>query len=321
MKKCVVAILLAATALCLFATPAMAMDEPDSVSLYDIEVFQDLLVEDDFLGIAPYHIPFETQPDNNINKTFIFSILSADGSTTIGSALAYPRFTGGYGYGIVSFYFESGTVWDTSYIFRVQENPAFYSTPQYWDFPIGPSNYSDDTNQEDALRGKILDVAQDLTTEYEVDLLSTSDSGTVVLSTYGELYFLYAVPGIQSMCPKLFSVQIEEPTYEKRDWSYTLANALKTKYAGTIIEDFMTGFAGMFSMDTSPAMNILSVLLFATLILVSVWKFKATTLSAFTDGYALLLVLMLDGFFSMILAGLIAFLSVVIGGIILFLNK
>src|SRR4030042_3929128 len=112
------------------------------------------------------------------------------------------------------------------------------------------------------------------------------------------------------MSPQLFSVQTESPDYTKRSWSFSFANALKTKYDGTFIEDFMTGYAGLFSMDSSAAMNILSVIMFVALMGLAVWKFKATMLSAFMDGYTFLLLLMLLGFFDMMWAGFMAFAAV-----------
>lgn len=302
------------------ATPVYAMDEPDSVSLHDIEIFEDLLVTGDFMAVVPYETPFTTQPDDNIDETFTFRLMSTDGATELGRVLATPAYTGGYGSGIVSFYFESGMTWDSAYIFRVQENPAFYPSPQYWDFVIGVSNYSTSSDQSAALKAKIIDTAEYLGPEFSEDLLTTSEAGTTVLSTAGELYYLQAIPALQSMCPELFSVQLENPDYTKRTWSYTIATTLQTKYAGTFIEDFMTGYAGLFSMQTSSAMNFISVILFIVLILVSTWKFKATMLAGFVDGYALLLLLMLNGFFSMIWAGFMAFISVLIGGVVLFLR-
>lgn len=305
----------------LFVSPAAAMDEPDSVSLSSIEMFQDLLVTDDFLAFVPYAIPFTTQPDDNIDDTFIFRLMSTDGLTELAATVATPSYDGGYGNGAVSFYVESGMTWESAYIFRVQENPVFYPSPQYWDFVVDASNYSSDSDQESALKAKIETSAAFLGPEFGVELLTTTEAGATVLSTYGELYYLQAVPGLQSMCPSLFSVQLESPDYTKRTWSYTVADALQTKYSGTFIDDFMTGYAGLFSMQTSSAMNFLSIVLFVMLILVSTWKFKATMLAGFVDGYALLLLLMLNGIFSMIWAGFMAFVSIVIGGVILFLNK
>ena len=307
----------------LMPMPVFAADlaEPSSVSLYSIEIFNGLLKAGDFTAIVPYNIPFATQPSININSTFIFSILSADGTTQLGSVLAYPRYNGGYGKGIVSFYIESGMVWETSYIFRVQENPVYYSAPKSWDFSIGTAEYSPDTDQSEGLRAKILDIGSELSLEWSVDLLTSGDSSQTVLSTYGELYFLNAVPGLQNMCPTLFSIQIQSPDYTKRSWSYSLSNALRTKYAGTFVDDFMTGYAGLFNMDKNNAMDVLSIIIFAMVIALAVWKFKASMLSAFIDGYDVLLLLMLMGAFSMIIAGIFAFFSVLLGGVILLLNK
>ena len=322
MKKIIVTVVIAMLSGVFFLpVPVSAMEEPLDVTLYNITIFKDIIDENDFLAIVPYDIPFASQPDDDINNTFIFSMLSPDKSMQLGSVLAYPRYDGGYWKGIVSFYFQIGTTWESNYVFRVQENPSHYPSPQTWDFVVGTSDYSSDSNQVLALRAKLLDSALELSTEWSVDLLSTGDAGQTVLSTYGELYYLNAVPGLQMMCPTLFSVQIETPDYTKRSWSYTLAESLRIKYAGTWIADFMTGFAGLFNMNTNTAMDFLSIFIFVLAIIISIWKFRATTMAAFIDGYDVLLLLMLNGFFSMIYAGLMAFLSVVLGSIILFINR
>lgn len=301
--------------------PVLAAEpEPDSVSLEGIVVFQDLITDGDWLAVVPYNIPV-TGATYPINQTFIFRLLSPDASTENGTTLAYPAYNDGYGSGMVSFYFESGMEDGGAYIFRVQENPTYYPAALYWDFVIGDSNYSSATDQAAALKAKIVDSATFLTTSFEVALLAKSEAGTTVLSTYGELYYLTAIPGLQTMCPELFSVQLEDPDYTKRSWAYTLADALKTKYEDTFIEDFMTGYAGLFSMETTAAMNFLSIMFFVALIGLSIWKFKATALSALIDGYALLLLLMLCGMFDMVFAGAMAFSSSGMGGVVLFLNR
>lgn len=301
---------------------AIAADEqPDTVSLYDIEIFNGLLVDDDFLAIVPYQISFDTEPEVGIDETYIFRLLSPGGTDELGVKTAQNTFNDGYGLGMVSFYFEEGMTANASYVFRVQQNPAYYPDPDYWDFTVSGSNYSQADDQSAALKAKIVDLSSALSVEFGVALLTTAESGSTVLSAYGELYYLNAIPGLQYMCESLFSVQLVNPDFSKRSWSYTFANALQTKYAGTFIEDFMTGFGGLFSIESSPAMNALSIFLFVILIVISVWKFKATVLSAILDGYCLLLLLMLMGFFSMIWAGFMAFVSVFVGGGILLFKR
>lgn len=317
--KIIIALLIALVLLP--AGSAMAADEqPTSVSLSEIEIFNGLIVDGDFLAIVPYDIQFSTAPSVGIDDTYTFRLLDPTGTTELGSMLASPLYNDGYGSGMVSFYIASGMTANTSYIFRVQQNPSYYSSPDYWDFPISSTNYSEEDDQSAALRAKVLDIATSLTPEFGVSLLTTTEAGETVLSAYGEIYFLEAIPGLQTMCYTLFSVQLENPDFTKRTWSYLFANTLQTKYAGTFIEDFMTGYAGLFSMETSPAMNAMSVGLFVIMVLISIWKFKASILSALLDGYCLLLNLMLMGFFSMIWAGFIAFLSLAVlgGGVLLF---
>ena len=302
-------------------TPALAAEpEPETVSLTDIVIFNGLIVTGDWLAVVPYSITFDTEPTPTIDDAYIFRLFSPDGATENGTALATPAYNGGYGPGVVSFYFTSGMDTGEAYIFRVQQSPTYYPSPQYWDFVVGASNYSELSDQSAALRAKIIDSATSLTPTFGEALLASSEAGTTVLSTYGELYYLAAIPGLQSMCPELFSVQLVDPDFTKRTWSTTFADALKTKYSGTFVYDAMTGFAGLFTVGTSAAMNTLSIFAFAILIGVSIWKFKGTMLSAFIDGYALLLLLMLMGFFDMIMAGAMAFISAVIGGAILLLS-
>ncbi len=319
-KNAFIAILITMIILPISMVPVIAMDEPETVMLHDISVYEDLITDGDMLFLVPYYIPFTYLPDTSIKDAYLFRMLSANGTTEIGANVPYPWHNLGYGSGVAQFYLESGGVWDEAYLFRVQQNPAFYDTPDYWDFTIGPVNYSLAPDHSVALKAAIVDIATDLSTEFDVELLQTNE-GIITLSTYGEIYFLNAIPSLSSMCPSLFSLQVRSPTYTRRSWDTAVATALETKYQGTFIYDFMTGFAGLSSTDTSTTANFLSIILFALVVFVSVKWFKGNTVSGFLDGYTILLCLMLNGFFSMIGAGFIAFASVVVGGIILFINR
>jgi len=323
-KRLVSATLLSLMALLGITAPAMAIDEPLTVSLNSIEIFTGLLTNGDILAVVPYTISYTVEPTENINETFIFRIIDTDNVTELGTALAYPYDNGGYGSGVVSFYFADNTTvtWGESYIFRVQQNPTLYPLAQYWDFTVSASAYSEAADQALALKAKIIDSATFLTTEYGVALLTQSEAGSTILSSTGELYYLNAIPGLQQMAPSLFSVQLEDPDWSKRTWSTTFADALLTKYAAyPLIADFMTGFAGLWGTGTSATMTTLSIFMMLGLIGLSVLKFNGTMLSATTDGYTLLLLLMLTGFFPMVAAGGIAFASVFVGGLILFFNR
>ena len=309
-----------------------ANEQPTTASLNNIAVFRNLVDTGDFLAVVPYTLEFTTAPTIPITETYLFTMLSADGSTMLGTTLAPAQYDLGYGQGVVSFYYSaaSNMTWGEEYIFRIQQNPAYYPTPQKWDFTINASNYSSywlswlspGASQASALKAKIISLAQALTPVFGVSLLSRSESGQTVLSpSSGEVYFLEAIPGIQWMASSLFGVELISPSYAKRSWSTSFADALRTKYAGTFVYDFMTGYAGLFNIEVSTGGNVFSFFMALTLIIVSILKFKATLLSALLDGYVMLLLFMQMGFFSMIWAGFIAFVSAVVGGAIIFFKR
>ena len=88
-KRAIYALILAVSLLSVIASPALAIDEPDSVQLSDITVFQDLIVTDDFLAVVPYAIPFGTLPDERIDESFVFSIMSANAAEELGLSLIH----------------------------------------------------------------------------------------------------------------------------------------------------------------------------------------------------------------------------------------
>ena len=301
--------------------PAHAQEEPDTVTMPSAKVFNSLISSNDTLFFITTDIAFTSTQDYDVDDAFTFTLLDSE-DDIVGTTEGLATYNQGYGDQVISFYFDEGVItWEDTYTLRIMENPGVYETSNYWDFTIGASAFSDETDQSLALRAEVLESAVDLSSAFGVVLYETNESGVKVLSTYGELYYLLVIPGLQSMSSTLFGIETENPDYTKRTWSYELRDSLLTKYEDTFVEDFMTGYAGLFSMETSTAMNILSMLMFIVLMGLAVWKFKASIMAALMDGYAFLLLLMLIGFFDMIYAGFLAFASLVMGGVILFLNR
>lgn len=335
MRRCLIGLSLIIVSLCSFliATPAVALVNPTSVTLPDTIVYRHLIQANDWFVSCPYDIEYASSPGIGIERLFTFSLLSTDGSTEIGSIVPYSYVNYGFPRGVTGFYIADSTnttsgnlTWGSGYIVRVRENPSQYPSPINWDFPLSSSNYHNQTSQsanQGALLAQLLSWASKLDTDWSttgIVLLTSSDQGTV-LSSYGELYFRSAIQGLQNMCPTLFAVQTEPLTYEKRSWDYSLWTTFQTRWAGTFIADFMTGFAGLFSVTTSWATSMASVIIFAVIIIFSLRKMKGTTLSAFMDGFTILIMATLSGWFSFTICGLAAFIAAVTAGLILFLNR
>lgn len=318
---------LAALALILFTMAVARADTPDpdeAPSLHDIRVYRHLLEDDDFLAIVPYIVTYETTPDLGIDKTFVFRLLDTDGETELGAILAYPYYDGGYGEGIVSFYFsaDEAPTWDEEYFLTVTENPSAFETPQEWVFNINSPDYSVyDTQEENqqVLRDRVIIIADELSVIWPVTLTEESEVGTV-LSAYGEAYFRNAVKGLQTMCPALFYVQISNVDTGTRSWSYIFAQTLANTYNGTWVMSTMTGFAGLWGLDTSTAMSFAILIIAAAVTGFIIWKLRNQGV-----GYLFLCLTLvygsLNGWFSPILHALFAFFFVFIGGMVLFLNR
>lgn len=307
------------------ATPALAdTADPDDVNMEDIEVYTYIYEEGDFIVIAPYTISYPTPPSVGIDDTFIFRLIS-DNGTELGAVLAYPYANDGYGDGIVSFYFSTDNApeWEGSYHIRIEENPSAFDTPTYWDFPINSSAYSSFTTQEqnrEALRLKIIDLAESFSTSWGIDLTDTTDTGTV-LSSYGESYFRLSIWGLQNLCPALFYTQASDPDYTKRSWSTAFAESLANTFQETdFVWDAMTGFAGLWGMETRTALGFV-VLIIAVLLFLLDLKVQPRAMMAWLDVALVLNFGMLMGWFSPILNAIAAFLISMTGAMVLWLNR
>lgn len=324
-KQLIISTALAMLLLLCHSSPVLADDDPDSVSISDIGVYRHLIEDDDWLGVVPYSIPYTVLPDQNIDDLYIFRLLNSDNSSQIGTILAYPYDDGGYGDGMVSFYFTAATApsWDTVYIVQVEQNPVYFDTPQEWTFYLPVSAYESATTQagqQAALQTKVIGLAQDLTVSWGVALLTEGEI-TTVLSTYGEAYFRNAILGLQTMCPNLFSIELTPMTPDSRSWDYTLANELATRYNGTFWGNAMTGFAGLFGVGTGVGAGIMALFFVVLIMGLATIKLKVTTSSAFLHGFAALDLMTLMGLFSLVIHGLITFLSAMVIGVVIFLNR
>lgn len=324
MRHLAIALFINLALLLSLATPAYAMSEPDSVSIENPVVFQDLIETDDFLVVAPYNIPFGTTPDDPINRTYLFKLIDTDNATELGSILAYAYDENGYGQGVISFYFDSAAApaWEGAYIIRVEQNPTYYDSPKTWDFPLSTSDYSQFNGQasnRQLLRDTVIEIADELELAYSVDLLSAEETGTF-LSSSGETYFRGAIRGLQLMCPSLFVLQVREADYSKRTWDTTFALTFATQYAGTWVQDGLTGFAGLYDTDQQTIWGFVVLALCVGVLGINV-KYQKKLMPGFLDVFVILILGTLLGCFSFILHGLIAFICVFVGGMVLFLNR
>ena len=234
----------------LLTSPVYAINKPSSVSITDIHVNRNLLETGDMLVHAKYEVAYDSTPSETINDTFIFNVMDTDNTTVLGSVLPYPFDSNGFGEGIISFYFgaSSAPTWGQAYCIRVAENPAYFASPDKYDSVMSSGDYTTLSTQADnreELRNKLITLAQELEIAWDTTLTTQSDVGTV-LNTTGAAYFRYAIVGLQSMCPEIFSVVVDDPEYDPRSWNVTQATTYENRFDGTWVGNAFSGFASMF---------------------------------------------------------------------------
>lgn len=336
-RKIILALLLALIPLITLTLPALSdTAQPSSVSIHDVNIYNSLIETNDFLAVVPYNIAYATAPSTTIDQTFIFELTDVADTIVLGSITAYPFYNGGYGQGVVSFYFSTNTTptWGLAYNIKVVENPAQFASPAYWTFPISTSVYSSYTANQTAnralLQTKVVTLAQQLTTAWSISSTPLTQQGGngIILSSYGEAYFRNAVYGLQQMCPDLFLLQNTNLDYTPRTWDYSFTTVLLNTFpSGSAIGDAMTGFAGLWGVPTTTATSYIIFFLAIAIFCVSIWlsgenkQGGMQVQASFLDAALTIIWGALCGWFSPTINVLFAFIFILVGGWILLLSR
>jgi len=236
------------------STTAYAIDLPDSINLIDARAFQNLNETGDMLVVYHGKVNYDsyngTYPAVPASSSIMLRFY-ADNGTLMASAapyVYYPFDNNGYGDFVSAFYFDaaSAPVWEGAHSINIQGVPSYYTPAEAVSLykPLASSDYEDsaDTavNQEN-LYIYILSLCDQFKSIYtDVSLKSTTDVGTV-LSAYGEAYFKSAIPGLSTLCPDLFYVQVYIPeVMPVTAYDESLADTMATHTDGGDIERGMT---------------------------------------------------------------------------------
>lgn len=323
----ILVVALIAALLALPVVPVSATTSPTSVNIDSIYVNRNLLETGDMLITAQYNIVFAVLPAETVTDLFGFRLFATDNLTEIGAttAYSYPVAAHGLPLGLVSFYFSAAAVpamvWGTAYPLHISGDPAYFATPPEFTFYMQAADYSTSTNQSDDLALHILDIAQTLEADWGVGLLTQSDVGTV-LSTYGEDYFREAIPGIQTMAPTLFLVQVGDPDYDERVWSTAQATTYENRFNGTWVGDALTAgatFMGFTGANKMFGTAIPLVILMLLVIGASAAAFEDADSGLMSAG-VIMLVGVLLGMFPFAMMAVVVLLCAVIDGYIWFLR-
>jgi len=248
-------------ALFLMPSPAFATDPPDSdPTITNVHANRNLVTNGDIVIYGLYNLPYTSLPDDGAGDTYIIRLVDTDGVTYIGAVTPYVYFDNGYNDGVFSLYFESGAVWETQYIIRISQNPAFFTSPESWDYVISASDWSDETDQDDnqlEMAGNIIILANYLEQQYTAyTLLEGGPTGTILAAPQGETYFRGAIPGIQNMAPSLYLTSVATLDYSSTNWTLTQAEAYASRMETTDIGSAENATATQFGMTRQTILSL-----------------------------------------------------------------
>ena len=273
MKRIVASVFLAVFLLLGLSMPVFAQDAPDSLSITasSVKAFRNLVETGDFAVVFHWKAFYADYTTLTVpgSDSIVLRLYSANG-TLMATSYPYvfsPFETYGYGDGISAFYFpaSANTTWLQAYEINIAGLPAYFSPiPTPVNYTMVNNDYSTATTQAEArsdFYNTIIGLCNDFNTIYPDHSLKASTDSGVVLSSDGETYFRGAIPGIQSMCPQLFLVQVYTPTAMTIvPYNTTLADAYTARLEGT---DVMRGLDRIgTAMGGVDGMVIVGVLLF-----------------------------------------------------------
>ncbi|MDD5338170.1 MAG: hypothetical protein PHG35_01995 [Dehalococcoidales bacterium] len=234
-----VALMCLSAAVIAFCPAAYAyIDQPDAApSVSFLHVNRNLLTTGDAAVTGAYNIPYTDYPETIASRNFYIRLVSANGTEDIGTVTPFTYFNRGYGHGAFMIYIASGYEWEANYIVRISENPSQFEAPVNFDFILNAADYftaseTSSDNQAD-LDSQVIKLATDLQSHYtSYTFIQTIPGRTVLAAPTGETYFSNAMPGLQSMAPGIFLIQLVYPDTTSSNWTTTQSDNYTARFSG-----------------------------------------------------------------------------------------
>jgi len=182
--------------------PVFAIANPDSIGIYRVTVYRDLLAADDQLWFCEYLVSYNSTPVETPGEAFSMVIYGLDGTTAL-----FNRPLNYYGHNIISIYLTptQALAWGGAYGVKIIGSPSYFSLVEGSNMTtktLGAGNYKENTSLDDDM----LYIAGQLQSSLGVLLTSTG-----LLNAAGGTYFEKAVPNLSQIIPWIFSTSITYP--------------------------------------------------------------------------------------------------------------
>ena len=257
MRRLISAVIISLFMVMAFATPALAIADPDTPpQVSAVYVYEDLLEEGDAGVLIDYYLDYAVNPSETATEAYLAIFVDIDGATQLKTVAPYTYQDSGYGRGLIWIYFSAAEV--TAYgIDRANEalyevwfagNPtlAWEGDPpktivgiDFWQ--------TEGSNTAVLLALRVLYYADVLELIWALDLIEETSLGNR-LTTGGESYFVNVIPNLRTIAPSAFSAGTYEPVMEDLDYA-TSFGAILTNATGTATGSPITLTAGANDVD------------------------------------------------------------------------
>lgn len=256
----------------LMATPVLAIDDPDSMSVNAVYAYRNCRETGDQLYLVDYTISYNVtgNPDEDAGQAFLCRLL--EGSTELRAVSPFPYHDDGYGRGVAAIYFSAADApgWEAAYTMELVGNPFldWSGTP-----PSDTESTFDLWQDNDiaithvVLSSRIINLAEELETAWSVDMVQQdTQTGEYTLTIYGAAYFSGVVPYLTDVAPSVFvsdeiQTGVTEIEIDDVDMSTEYADELETGIIGTLFD--MTPLADEFGVGR----GVLTALLYYGIVL------------------------------------------------------
>ena len=252
-----------------------AIADPDTIRVLNVRAYQGALDTGDLLVVVKYRLEYASLPAENANEAYMGRFM--DGTSELRAVAPYPYTTGGYTEGVFSFYWteaevaSDNIVWEgTTYSVRLQGNPSLFPAPP--SHTNGTVLWRDNTRTQTELTRDIRDLATELETTWQIDLIESSPQGNILTAT-GEEYFSNAVVNLRFMIPDIFVATTTTPEFTEREFKQGYVDELQGFLGGSPIDD---GFETLSDWLLVPKLMVTTSFLFAIMVAVAGGALKAT---------------------------------------------
>ena len=241
MRRLISAVIISLFMVMAFATPALAIADPDTPPQVNaVYMYEDLLEEGDVGVLIDYYLDYGVNPDETATEAFLVTFVDIDGATQLQTVAPYTFQDDGYGRGLIWIPFTAAEV--TAYGID-RANIALYEVwlagnpTLSWagDPPktIAGIDYWQPADSDPAvlLALRVLYYADLLELIWALDLIEETSLGNR-LTAGGESYFVNVIPNLRTIAPSAFSAGTFDPVIEDLDYA-TSFGAVLTNGTGT----------------------------------------------------------------------------------------